>query len=485
MDHSITNPLTDFFADNSDSTESWPRYLIMSSSDDDKLFTSLSPFAIFKGIKGIAGDGVTIKRLFNGDVILTCKKKSQSENLLKCVLFGNVAPVTVTPHRSLNSSKGVIRNWELARTDPEEIKREIPIISEVKRISVKRNGVEMKTNTLILTFNVPKIPDCIRSGYLNIPVSQFVPNPLRCYKCQMFGHTTDKCKRAEVCAKCSEKGHNDKLCQKEYKCANCDGNHASFSKQCSFFKKEFDIQNIRVTKSVSFFEARKIYEQTHGQKVMNFAGAVKAPVQTTAAYTQTDVSWLGSEPIKRRQRSAVSVPNKPVIVASRSVGTTARASEIAKTVAPEKPSSPKQGVSASRSATNIAGQVKEPVQQKEGNKSKEKSKEKSKRSSPISVKRYSPQKLKETLVLNKEKLKRTYHVSDFLPDAKISPSTSDVKKTKIKKVDKNILYSTIHKYDGLRDCDDMDVTLTSASDLGKKPAARETLKTGVIKLPVD
>ena len=38
-------------------------------------------------------------------------------------------------------------------------------------------------NTLILTFNTPKIPDCLKICYLNIPVTQYVPNPIRCYKC--------------------------------------------------------------------------------------------------------------------------------------------------------------------------------------------------------------------------------------------------------------------------------------------------------------
>ena len=56
----------------------------------------LPPFAIHKGFKGIAG----------GDIYLTCILKSQSDNLIKCVLFGDVAPAVVTAHRSLNSLKG-------------------------------------------------------------------------------------------------------------------------------------------------------------------------------------------------------------------------------------------------------------------------------------------------------------------------------------------------------------------------------------------
>ena len=52
-----------------------------------------------------AGD-VTIKRKFGGDIYLTCREKIHSDNLLNCVLFCSVASVAVTPHKSLNNSKG-------------------------------------------------------------------------------------------------------------------------------------------------------------------------------------------------------------------------------------------------------------------------------------------------------------------------------------------------------------------------------------------
>ena len=102
----------------------------------------------------------------------------------------------MTPHRSLNSSKGVLRNWGLARTDPDEIKENIPTIDAVQCIVVKRNNMEVKTNSLVLTFNTSKIPESLKVCYFNIPVSQFVSNPLRCYRCQKFGHLTSKCKHS-------------------------------------------------------------------------------------------------------------------------------------------------------------------------------------------------------------------------------------------------------------------------------------------------
>ena len=59
----------------------------MTSTDGEKTLSKLSPFVIHKGVKGIAGGEVTIKRQFSGDIYLTCSKKSQWDNLLKCVCF--------------------------------------------------------------------------------------------------------------------------------------------------------------------------------------------------------------------------------------------------------------------------------------------------------------------------------------------------------------------------------------------------------------
>ena len=70
----------------------------MTATDEGQTISKLSPFAIHKCVNGITGSDVTIKRQFSGDIYLTCSKTSQSDNLLKCVLFGNVAPVVVTQY---------------------------------------------------------------------------------------------------------------------------------------------------------------------------------------------------------------------------------------------------------------------------------------------------------------------------------------------------------------------------------------------------
>ena len=47
--------------------------MVMTSTDGGKIL-SISPFTIHKGVKGITGGEVIIKRQFGGDIYLTCSK---------------------------------------------------------------------------------------------------------------------------------------------------------------------------------------------------------------------------------------------------------------------------------------------------------------------------------------------------------------------------------------------------------------------------
>ena len=68
MDNLTKKNLDGLFVDElGTSTGPWPRYLVMTSTE---AFSKLSPFAIHKGVKGIAGGEVTIKRQFSGDIYL-------------------------------------------------------------------------------------------------------------------------------------------------------------------------------------------------------------------------------------------------------------------------------------------------------------------------------------------------------------------------------------------------------------------------------
>ena len=67
-------------------------------------------------------------------------------------------------------------------------------VTEVKRVTIKKEGKLIETNTYIMTFDQPKIPKRIKVGYTMERVEQFIPNPLRCYNCQKYGHHEDNCR---------------------------------------------------------------------------------------------------------------------------------------------------------------------------------------------------------------------------------------------------------------------------------------------------
>ena len=89
-----------------------------------------------------------------------------------------------------------------------------------------------------------------------VAVSQFIPNPIRCYKCQKFGHTKFNCRKNEVCNKCGNEDHTDSQeCTNEAKCVNCQGNHASNDKTCPKWKEEKEIQRIKAERGISYTDA--------------------------------------------------------------------------------------------------------------------------------------------------------------------------------------------------------------------------------------
>jgi len=62
-------------------------------------------------------------------------------------------------------------------------------VTDIVNISVKDDsGGSRNTNTFIITFRTPTTPQPITVGYLRVPVSIYIPDPVRCYKCQKFGH---------------------------------------------------------------------------------------------------------------------------------------------------------------------------------------------------------------------------------------------------------------------------------------------------------
>lgn len=72
------------------------------------------------------------------------------------------------------------------------------------------------------------LPKSVQIGYMSYSVREYIPKPIRCYKCQRMGHTAQQCKGKMRCARCGGQ-HEYGKCEKEtkIKCCNCGGEHSA------------------------------------------------------------------------------------------------------------------------------------------------------------------------------------------------------------------------------------------------------------------
>ena len=197
-------------------------------------------------------------------------------------------PVTVSLHESRNSSKGTIFAPELRFMSEEELLDEMRVdgITHVRRITTFRDGERKDTSLLVLTFNSPRLPLKLTTGYLSFDVNVFVPNPLRCFLCQRFGHAKDKCKQTPRCRSCGQTPHEGSECTAPKKCVTCESTeHSTSSKECPVWKKEKRVCEVKVHRNVSYPEARKIVEAEMPSQKSYASAAAKETVSSSA---QTD-----------------------------------------------------------------------------------------------------------------------------------------------------------------------------------------------------
>ena len=287
-------------SDEDENSVHFARFFVVKASDSSPIKYNI--FAVQKFVQCAIGDVRMAKKLANGTVLIEVASKDQASKAMRMTDWFDT-PITVTPHRSLNTCRGVIRCRELRDCEDSDVLAALGNqgVSEVKHIMTKKNDKLEPTNTFILTFKSPTPPKSVKVAYMNVNVELYIPNPLRCYKCQKFGHGKNSCNRATVCCKCGQEGHEDTHCTNPVHCANCSGNHAAFSKDCPIWSKQRDITQIKFEKNISFYEARQIVEKrAHNNSAANGASSTKYPgvsyakavsTQTRSIETQTELTW--------------------------------------------------------------------------------------------------------------------------------------------------------------------------------------------------
>ncbi|GFW24992.1 uncharacterized protein TNCV_3154951 [Trichonephila clavipes] len=270
------------------------RFLILSLPNNE--MSRKSPFIIHKALIGIGGEPKSIKKLRSGDLLIETICAVQSKSFLLAKSFID-SPLVVTPHRTLNSCRGVSSESYLLCASETEILEGLSdqSVTQVRRIKIKKDSSLFPTKNLILTFNSPKLPSNIKAGYLNCKVRPYIPNPLRCFQCQRFGYSQTSCRGQLNCSRCTSVGHASTNCSLEPKCINCLQPHPSDSKICPKWKIEKQIQEIKTTKNISYPEALKLIVPQLSQ---TYAQAAKSSTLNNSTQTDENITKINCPPLK-------------------------------------------------------------------------------------------------------------------------------------------------------------------------------------------
>ncbi|KAH9363741.1 hypothetical protein HPB48_006761 [Haemaphysalis longicornis] len=200
-------------------TEATAQYIPQKNNDNFSRFFSFkesrspcrqSPFATAKALNQLVATTFNARKLQNGDVLVEVHTREQSAKIMELAKIDNTN-VAVTTHRSLNFSKGVVSESALFHCTDAEIESELAEqgVVAARRILIRKNGEEMKTKHVVLTFNSTTPPDSVNAAYLRCKVRPYIPNPRRCFHCQRFGHGSGSCRGKPTCARCGGKAHEN------------------------------------------------------------------------------------------------------------------------------------------------------------------------------------------------------------------------------------------------------------------------------------
>ncbi|XP_053967945.1 uncharacterized protein LOC128869418 [Anastrepha ludens] len=242
--------------------KSEPKFVVVAPTDAGKPLSAYSCFAVHRGLNAISKEIISISNLRDGNLLLLVKTKSIAERFIKTNNLAGICQITCKLHEQLNYVKGTIFAPCLNNIPENEIVEELKshhVVSAYK-FTKTVDGVIKPTGVVLLTFDLYNLPSKIDISWHNVKIREYIPNPMRCKSCQMFGHTIKHCKNPPSCVNCSLPPHPPQNCSR-VKCANCAEEHPSSSPQCKKFQQQRDILRIKINNKCTLREAFNIYRK--------------------------------------------------------------------------------------------------------------------------------------------------------------------------------------------------------------------------------
>jgi len=303
----------------------YPQIFTLHMSIEDR--TNMSPYQIRDTINSVTGSlPLSIAASGVSDYTIKVRNREQSTAITKITKIGNIN-CKITKHPRLNSCRGIVYIYNYDMSDFESfelgLKEDYPNIEKVEKAEFlgSRNSTSVP---LIVEFNEFHLP-----SHIQVPgesaltkVIPFKPRPMRCKKCQKYGHTQKRCNHTNtVCGRCAKEGHEQKNCTSEAECcAHCTNNkeHKTGDKACPAERKEREIIEIMESRKIGRSAARQMlsnqisYETQYSHNTNEqaiFASHLLVEIDNRSDNTNNETASIN--PFTLRREITVSIGNKP------------------------------------------------------------------------------------------------------------------------------------------------------------------------------
>jgi len=242
-----------------------------------------SPVFIHNCLEKCIGSYKSCSPLRNGNLIVKCCSVKQMTMLLQCTKLTDGAVTVEIAASSMRPlvARGVIYNV------PSDISTDDLVaclasqeVKFVKRFRFKSSdSSELKdSKSVFLQSTTADLPGEVKVGCLFSRVKQYVPRPLRCFKCNRYGHIAGHCRGKLRFSICGGERKYSECSAAAPKCPNCGGGHSANDKICPRYKRETKILKLKTEAKLSYADACKTHRITRSPPVPNLVSQSAFPL---------------------------------------------------------------------------------------------------------------------------------------------------------------------------------------------------------------
>ena len=251
---------------------------------------------------------ITEMKLVGSNLRITCSNEKQQEKALKIKeILKNEVEATLPRSKVLLEERphtpmvqGIV--FGIPEDISEEELREEINAHTVKRLVKKTSpgSQSIVTQTVVFSLTSDVLPDYVYIGMIRKKVTQYIPPPLRCFKCQRYGHKSTTCRsNASRCPLCAQ-DHNIKDCPNiaAPKCANCQGDHFSGSKDCPKYQIIQETLKVKTEQKLSYAAAVKVIKDRNRIQTTSSTVNPQIMMAQTSGSTSTHINSTSTKTLQ-------------------------------------------------------------------------------------------------------------------------------------------------------------------------------------------